>query len=200
MKYALKSLLVLALVAIVALPAVADDAPKKKKKPNAKAQAARGGGRQVAALMKKLKEADLTDEQTAKIKSIGAEYGPKFQAAQAAVREAMGGKEAAQKRAAARKKAMEDGLKGKELQAAVEKALDLSPEQKEAAKKAQKGTQEVQQAFVAAVREVLTAEQIEKAGLKRGRKRAGAAKKGNKKAAAKLPGNPKSATAEKTVD
>ena len=200
MKYALKSFLVLALMAIIAVPAMADDAPKKKKKPKADARAGRGGGRQLAAIMKKLKEVDLTDEQKTKIKGIAAEYGPKLREAQAAVGKALGGKEAGKKRAAARKKGLADGLKGKELQAAVNDALGLSAEQLEAAKKAQAGAREVQQGFVAAVREVLTDEQIEKAGLRKARKKKGGAKRRAKKGGAKPPANPKSDSVDKKID
>lgn len=208
MKTALKSLLVLSLVAVIALPVLADDeAPKKKKakpaakaeaKPKAKAQA-RAGARQVDAMMKKLKAVELSEEQQGQLKEIAAEFKPKFQAAQAKVREVMGGKELAEKRQAAAKKARDAGLKGKALQEAIAKELDLPAETQEAMQQAQAGMREVQQAFTAAVRKVLTDEQIEKAGLPKARK-AGAAKKGQAAKKAKLPGDPKSATAEKKID
>jgi Spy/CpxP family protein refolding chaperone len=208
MKYALKSLLVLALMVVVTVPALADDdAPKKKRKPKPAAKAARGGNRQVAAMMKKLKDVELTAEQKEKIKAIGEKFGPKLRETQAAVREAAGGREFARKRAEATKKAREQGLKGKELQAAVLKELDLTPEAQEAMKKAQTAVREVNREFVAAVREVLTPEQLEKAGLRQARAKKGkaAAAKKRKAAAArkgksKLPGDPQSVNAEKKLN
>lgn len=206
MKSLLKSVLVLALVAAVAIPVAAQEAEKPKKKP----QAGRAV-QAVAAMMKKLEAVDLTAEQKEKIKGIAGEYAPKFKEAQAAV-SAIVGPEERKAMAEARKKAQDEGKKGKELQAAVAAAVKLDGAKAEELQKAQAATRELNAGFTAAIREVLTDEQVAKAGLpakKAGAKKpaakAGEKKPAKKEAAAgepkvKLPGNPKSETAEKKAD
>jgi len=135
------------------LPLAAQDAKKKKKK-------ARGKGQQsaLANFVKQLKtKVDLTDEQEAKIKKLQDETQPKL----AEVSKVIGPKR--REVAAARKKAMEDGLKGREAQAAA--MAGLTDEEKAAFAK----TREITQGFQKAVRELLTPEQQDKAGLKKGR-------------------------------
>ncbi|MCO6459116.1 MAG: hypothetical protein J5I93_27725 [Pirellulaceae bacterium] len=203
MKSLLKSVIVLALVAAVAIPVAAQEAVKEKKK---KPQAGRAV-QAVGAMMKKLEAVDLTAEQKEKIKSIAAEYAPKFKEAQGAVA-AIVGPEQRKAMAEARKKAQDEGKKGKELQEAVAAAVKLDGAKAEELQKAQAATRELNAGFTAAIREVLTDEQIAKAGLavkKAGAKKPGAKKPAKKEAAAgepkvKLPGNPKSETAEKKAD
>ena len=64
MKRFVSTVAALALIALIAMPAAAQDAKKKKKGQ----QARRQGGPQIAALAKRLKEAELTDEQKAALK------------------------------------------------------------------------------------------------------------------------------------
>lgn len=177
MNTALKSFVLLLLAVAVALPLCAADKEKKaegKKKAAKKAGARAGGGQIVNAVLKRLGAAELTDEQTAKIKEIGKEFAPKL----AAARQKMGltkEQQAAQKEA--RQKAQADGLKGKALREAVENALNLSDDQKAARAEVQKLTAELNQAALA----VLTDEQKAKVAPKRGAKKNAGKKKAKKK-------------------
>jgi Spy/CpxP family protein refolding chaperone len=200
MKHVLKTMIVLALVVAVAAPLSAADDAKEKKKPR-KGQ----GNPAVAAMMTKLKAVELTDDQEAKIKEVAASFTGKFKDAQAKLSEVLG-PDQRKARADAMKKAREDGKKGKELQEAAYAALNLDADKLAELKKQEAAIKELQTGFTAAVREVLTAEQIEKAGLRGGKGKGKAKAKPDAKPEAKkpgknkLPGNPKSETAEKKVD
>lgn len=166
------SLLIVALV----LPLAAEDKKPaaKGKKPAAKKGDA--GSQLLAATLKKFEKAELNEEQIGKVKDLVASYAPKLNEA----RQKQGlSKEQAAAQKAAREKAQADGLKGKAVAEAVDKALNLSEEQKAARAELQKLTGE----FNTAVLGLLSAEQKEKAGIKRG----GAKKPGAKKPAAKKP-------------
>lgn len=205
MKSLLKSLIVVALVVAVAAPLAAQEAKKEKKKKPQQGKAVQA----VAAMMKKLEAVDLTAEQKEKIKEIAAEYGPKIKDAQAAVA-AVVGPEHRKAMAEARKKAQEEGKKGKELQAAVNAAVKLDADKAAELEKAQAAAREANAAFAAAVRGVLTDDQVAKAGLPKARgkgkgKGKDLPKKPAKKDAAgepkvKLPGNPKAESATKSTD
>ena len=71
MKQVLKTLVVLALVAIVVAPLSAQE--EKKKRQRGKRQTGA-----VAQTMNKLKAVELTAEQKEKLAALGKEYGPKF--------------------------------------------------------------------------------------------------------------------------
>jgi Spy/CpxP family protein refolding chaperone len=150
MKNLLKSLVLVCLAVAIAMPLSAQDAKKKKKKDGKGQQTALANFvKQVSA------KVELTDEQSAKIKELLAGAEPKL---------AEAGKVVGKKRgelAAARKKAADDGKKGKEAQEAAEAAVGLTAEEKAAFAQ----IREVTQGFQKAVGELLTAEQKEKAGL-----------------------------------
>ena len=144
-------------------PLSADDAPKKGKKGKRAPQAG-------AQLKKQLAKAELSEEQQKKIDDLVGEFAAKLAEARKQVGDAQ------KAVSAARKKAAEEGKKGKDLRAAID-AVELTDEQK----KGLAAQRELNAGLRKAVLGVLTAEQIEKAGLKR----AGGAKKGNKKKAPK---------------
>ena len=148
----------LMLACLVTFPLSAqDDAKKKKKRPSP-----------VARLFQVPKDVELTDEQKTKVAALVKEYGPKLselQKKQASILT----DEQRQARAAAGKKAREDGKKGKELREAVDAAVTLTDEQK-------KQTQDVRKELGKLMREargkftdLLTDEQ--KAKLKTPRKK-----------------------------
>ena len=155
MKKLLTSLVLVCLAVAIAMPLTAQDAKKKKKK-----NAGKGQRSALASFVEQVKsKVELTEEQAEKIKKLHEEAQPKL----AEANKVIGGKR--REIAAARKKAAEDGLKGKEAQAAAE--AGLTAEEKAALAK----TREITQGFQKAVRELLTPEQLNKAGLKRGGKK-----------------------------
>ena len=114
-------------------------------------------------IVKRFAKADLTAQQKAEIEKIAKTHGVRIAEArkvmgltpeQRAARNAAGN--------AAGKKAREDGKKGKELQAAIVAAADLTKEQIAAREAVQSLTREVAKAATA----VLTPEQKEKVGIK----------------------------------
>lgn len=168
MKNLLKSLVLVCLAVAIALPLSAEDEKKKKKKGGDKARQSA-----LANLVKQIKsKVDLTDEQGAKIKELLADAQPKLAEANKVI-----GKKR-RELGEARKKAIADGKKGKEAQAAAEEAVGLTADEKAALAK----TREISQGFQKAVRALLTPEQLEKAGLKRGGKKKGGNKKKKKDA------------------
>lgn len=102
-----------------------------------------------------------------KVEALAKEYGPKL----AEARKGLG--DAQKAMAEARKAAAADGKKGKDLQAAVEAAVNLTDEQKAALA----SSQELQKKFTAAVAKLLTPEQAKAAGVAAGK---GAGKKKKK--------------------
>ena len=163
MKNVLKSLVLVCLAIAITMPIVAQDANKKKKK-----RAGKSRQSALANIVKQLHaKVDLTDEQAAKINKLQEEAQPKLAEANKVI-----GKKR-RELGAARKKAVADGKKGKEAQAAAEAAVGLTAEEKAALGK----SREVIQGFQKAVRGLLTPEQIEKAGFKRGGKKKNKKKK-----------------------
>ncbi len=168
MKNVLKSLVLVALAVAIALPLAAQDAEKKKRKK----AAGKGQRSALANFVKQLDtKVDLTEEQVAKIKKLQEEAQPKLAEANKVI-----GKKR-RELGAARKKAMADGKKGKEAQAAAEAAVNLSDDEKAALAQ----VREVTQGFQKSVRALLTPEQLKKAGGNRGAK--GGKKKKKKDAA-----------------
>ncbi len=172
MKQLCKMVLLLVLVALIAAPVAAQEKTKKKRK---QAQPQRGP---VVALMKKLEKAALTGEQKEKIKAIGAKYEPDLKELAAKAKMTPELQKAA---AEARQKATEAGKKGKELREAVDAALNLTGEQKEARDKMQELTRKMQQEVVA----VLTPEQRKLVGMDQKKGDAGKKRGGKKKQADK---------------
>ncbi len=123
-----RAIVVLALAAVVAFPAVGQDKSAKKiakDKSNAQDFLANS-------LIKKLKPVGLTDDQVSKIKEMGAKLQEEFKAA----REAGGITKEVQAKLAAAQKSMKDSkLKGKERLAAIYKAAGINEKQSEAIKK-----------------------------------------------------------------
>lgn len=151
MKSVMRHLFVLSMAFVIAGIANAQEA---KPKPKGKGGAA---GRALAAfqLPRTLK---LTDEQKTKVNEIKKGMREKAQAAQKKLNELMT-PERRKAMAAARKKAREDGVKGKQLQEALVTALKLSDDEKEKYKAAQAEVNKVRMAFRAKVREILDDEQ-----------------------------------------
>jgi hypothetical protein len=158
MKKGLLWMAVVVLAALVAAPAGGEEKEKKANKKRERQNPALTG------LVKQLESAELTDDQKAKVKEIAKGYEEKL-AAIAKERAALLGEDGQQKMAAARKEAQESGKKGKEMQDAILAALELNEEQAAQYQKLQAGQQELMLALRKEVASVLTAEQIEKAGL-----------------------------------
>lgn len=152
MKHIAHTCLAALLIAVVAAPLAAQQQNKKKKQPTLAERTA-----------KRYAKAELSEEQVAKIKVLAEKHGPAMQAAQ---KKAVLSAEQRTAMNAARKKAQTDGLKGKELRAAVQSAANLSDEQKEALAEQRKLSQEYSKAVLA----VLTAEQRKKVGQGSGKK------------------------------
>ncbi len=166
----MRTLLSLVLVAVIAVPALAQDKKKKKRGPKKPDPG--------AMILKKLEKAELTDDQVAKIKELCAEVADKIVAARAKANLTAEQKKA---RAEAIKKAKEEGKTGKEAMKAVQSAVELTPEQKSAMEEARKLHGEMMKK----VFDMLTPEQKEKAGIK------GPRKKGEKKPRVKKDGGKK---------
>ncbi|MFN0021958.1 MAG: hypothetical protein ACKVP0_27230 [Pirellulaceae bacterium] len=153
---------VLGLLALAGVAFGAEDAKKEKK----------GGkrGDPAAAIKAKLESLDLSAEQKEKIEKLVAEHGPKLKAA---AEKAAGSLTDEQKKARgeAAKAAKDAGKKGKEAQEEINAAIKLTDDQKKAMEEATKAQKETTAAFTAAVSEVLTPEQREKAKLGGGGKK-----------------------------
>lgn len=134
--------------AVIAPQARSQDEKKKKKG---------GENSPVAQLNRALMNAGLNDEQSAKVKMLMDEYSPKISQAQGKI-----SNELRRELAEARKKASDEGKKGKELREAVEAKVKLTDEQKAAQGESQKLIAELREKVSA----ILTDEQREKAGLK----------------------------------
>jgi hypothetical protein len=141
--------LLITLTLAASFPVFAADAPKKPKKAPASL---------AEQTLKKLEVAKLTDDQVAKIKELAAAAEPKLNE----LRKAVGltdAQRAAQKEAMDKAKA--EGKKGKDLNDAVEAAMQLTPDQKTA----QKAVREANMEFDKSVTGLLTPEQKKAAGM-----------------------------------
>ncbi|MGB7326546.1 MAG: Spy/CpxP family protein refolding chaperone [Rubripirellula sp.] len=149
MKFKMLGAIVMA--AVLAAPAIADDADdaqsKKKKGQNR--------GRSAAAqIIKQLESVNLTEDQTAKIK----ELGKAADASMKTLREEAGlTPELMKKRMEAQKSVRESGKKGKEAAAAVNEAAGMTTEQSDAFTKMNEARTKFQKSVVA----LLTDEQKE---------------------------------------
>ncbi len=155
MKSLAKTLTLLALVVLVAAPLSAADEKKKKKGKR---------GSLAENTIKRYEKAELTDEQIAKIKALAAEVGPKLADLRG---KAKLSKEQTTARREAMKKAKEDGKKGKEIRAAADAAASLTDEQKATMKEVAKINGEYNKSVMG----LLTAEQKQKAGIKKRKKK-----------------------------
>ena len=176
MKTATRTLFTLMLAACIAAPLLAADG-KAKKKGKKKA-------RPAPTVVQVPKTIDLTAEQKKTLAAINNEYGPKFLGARDK-RDGILTADQKQARAAAFKANRQAKRKGKAARTAVDAALNLTDEQKQAYKKAQKAVaairKEARDKFLA----VLTPEQRQKLrGPRKGtgnKKKNANAKKKNKK-------------------
>jgi Spy/CpxP family protein refolding chaperone len=142
-------LLGLALIVLQAAPVCAQEKRAKKQ--------AQNPPRQIVAVEKQLAELNLTDDQKKKVDDILASYKPKFADAQAKAPKLTKEQRQAQKEATEKAKA--DGKKGKELQAEVNAALNLTDEQKKEREAAASATKELQASLKKELAGVLTADQ-----------------------------------------
>ena len=135
-----------------AAPAVAAD-KKKKKVPN---------------VVRVPKGIELTADQKTKIEALNKEFGPKLAECKAKANSII---TADQKkaRAAATKKAKDDGKKGKELRDVVNAAFAITPDQKEQQVECKKATSALQKQIKTQFAALLTDEQ--KAKIKAGKKK-----------------------------
>lgn len=170
----MKVLSVLALAAIIANPAFSqDDTAEKKKKGN------RGRQNASAQMIKQLADVSLTEDQIAKIKELGNKAGAEMKT----IRESSGiTAELMKKRAAAAKSMKDSDKKGKELQAAINKAAGYT----EAHTAAMAKSNAVRMKFQKDVVALLTDEQKEKLPARMNRsaqakKKGAGAKKGDAK-------------------
>ena len=141
-------MLVLMLMAIVAAPLAAQQQNKKKKQPTL-----------AERTLKRFAKAELTEEQTAKIKELATKAEPGLAAAR---KKAALTAEQRTAMTAARKKGTDDGVKGKALREAVQAAGKLTDEQKAGVTEQRALTL----AFNKATIGLLSEEQRTKAGVK----------------------------------
>ena len=141
-------MLVLMLMAIVAAPLAAQQQNKKKKQPTL-----------AERTLKRFAKAELTEEQTTKIKELATKAAPGLAAAR---KKAALTAEQRTAMTAARKKATDEGLKNKALREAVQAAGKLTDEQKAAVTEQRAQTL----AFNKATIGLLSEEQRTKAGVK----------------------------------
>ena len=143
----------LTLIAVVAGNVVGDEKEKKGK-------GKKGQARKPTATQRFVAKIELTDEQKTQVAAIDQQFGERFTAGQKAQSDLLTDEQQKAKRDAA-KAAKEAGQKGPEARKAVEAALNLTDEQKEKQKELRKVQQKLNSEIVAALKEVLTAEQQE---------------------------------------
>ena len=165
MRSAVKFLVVFALLGIMAAPLAAQEATKKKRKQGQQPPA-------IATLMKKVKEANLSEDQLKQIRQIAGEYAGKLREVQQK-QTALVGPEGRKKMAAARKAAAAEGKKGKALQEAVDAALQLSEAQQKERAELRGQNAKLVADMKAAIAKVVGDEQAKELGLvaKRARKK-----------------------------
>ncbi len=148
MKRMTSQLLVILLMVVVAAPLAAQQQNKKKKQPTL-----------AQRTLKRFAKAELTEEQTAKIKELAAKAEPGLAAAK---KKAALTAEQRTAMAAARKKGTDEGLKNKALRDATQAAAKLTDEQKAGVTEQRKLTLEFNKATIG----LLSEEQRTKAGVK----------------------------------
>lgn len=169
----LRSLTLAAVVCGLAMPLAA--APKDAAKANARKKNEKQSA--LPAAMYKLPDVvALTDEQKPKIEALNKEYAPKFRELAKKNRDLLT-KEQRQARREATKSAKEAGKKGKQLQADVEAAMQLSAEQKEQLAKLKTETTDLRKQMQEKVVSLLTPEQKEQLPKPKKGKRGGKNKK-----------------------
>lgn len=163
MKSVSKFVLAFALVAIVAGSAWGQDAEKKKKGP-ARRQV-------IAAVVKKVEAAGLTEEQKTNVNAIADEYGPKYIEQDVRLTASLS-KEQKKARKEAQAKVKTDGLKGKQAADAVAAAVKLTDDQKKLESEIKEAQKKLTEELTTAVMNVLTPEQKEKLASENKKKKA----------------------------
>lgn len=148
----------------------AQDQEKKRKK--------RAGGRDATQLLAPFKDLDLSEEQQTKMKQIAEKFAAPLQELR---QKAMGAvsPETLKARREAGRKARAEGLKGKELQEAIDKAASIGEEAAAQMKEMREKMASMQKEMREAMLAVLTDEQ--RAKLPQRGPRAGGERKGKKK-------------------
>ena len=153
MQRTVRTLLVLALVTLIATPVLAADKEKKKKK--------KKGRRARVVLLRIPKSIGLSDEQKKQVAAINKEFGPKLSEVGKKLREVLT-PEQRKARAEAVKSARAAGKKGKEFRQAVNSAVTLSAEQKKQLAELRKARRAILQQAQAKFVDLLTDEQKKK--------------------------------------
>ena len=148
----------LSLAVILTVPSFAQEKAKGKKKRGRQPQA-------IGALNKSLQKASLTEEQQTKIKAVFAKYAAKLKEVNQE-RTQLIGADTLKKMNAARKKAQQDGKKGKALQEAALSAAGLTGEKLEQFNAIRKKNSSVTLELKKEVVALLTDEQKQKAAIK----------------------------------
>lgn len=163
-----RSLLVLALAAIMASPLVAGDKKKKGKRKGRK-----GHHAAVIHLPRTIK---LTAEQKGKVAALRKEFGPKLAAMQKKFA-AILTPEQKKARRAAMQKAKEAGTKGRELRKTLNAAVELTKDQKQQMKEVRKQMHSLRDQIRTALKKILTPDQQAQLKTRHGQGR----RKGKKK-------------------
>ena len=119
----------------------------------------------TTAIKKKLSAADLPADVREKVNKVLTDDSPKLKDAQAKV-DAILTTEQKQARQQAQKEAKANGTKRKQAQALIDAAMKLTSEQRSKLSAAESELKSAQAALMKDLQAVLTAEQMEKAGLK----------------------------------
>jgi hypothetical protein len=119
----------------------------------------------TTAIKKKLSAADLPADVREKVNKVLTDDSPKLKDAQAKV-DAILTTEQKQARQQAQKEAKANGTKRKQAQASIDAAMKLTSEQRSKLSAAESELKSAQAALMKDLQAVLTAEQMEKAGLK----------------------------------
>lgn len=155
----IRTLTLIALLFAAASFSFAQDGAKPGKKKRAEQVQA------IAQLEKKIATAEPTDEQKEKLKAVTEEFKPKFLDLTKKYNEAIS-EDLRKELASARKELMAAGKKGKDLAAALAEKVPLSEEQKKVSEETNSARAKLQSELVAKVSEILTPEQLAKAGIK----------------------------------
>lgn len=185
----IRSLTVFTLMFALAVPGLAED--KEKKKPKKKKDLPLA----AAKLFSLPETIELSDDQTAKMAELRMTYAPKFQEAIGQMRSALS-PETIKARAAARKKALSEGAKRKDLMKAINEAAPLTDAEKKAVEESRATMRQLQQEVRGKIRGMLTEDQLAKLPKMRGGKKADGEKKPNAAKKAKADKKPKKPAAE----
>lgn len=119
----------------------------------------------ISQLEKKIETTEPTEEQKAKLKTLAEEFKPKFLELTKKYNEAVP-EDIRKQMSSARKELSAAGKKGKDLSAALKEKVPLSEEQSKTAQEINTAREKLQREYVSKVAEILTSEQLSKAGIK----------------------------------